>query len=793
MAVLGTVGFRYIGVYDATKEYVTGNVVTYDGSSYVMIKYASDGVSKTAVTGVAPDADDTTWKIMAEGISESKADAKLKEAVSTAEASAKKWAVGNDESITEGSDTDNAKAYAKAAQEAAEKASAVSGVGIATATKAGIVKVDDDTIKVDADGTLRVATIGHLLILKITFSEEFKGKAYTVTGNGEIFTGTVPNSLYINLYVHGLDTIYTVSAEYEGETYTSEVETKDFYGVYFGELTAWQATITVTVTDAVAGAVEGALVTATSTEKEYTQTTNAEGKAVIKVGKSGTYTIVAKNADGELTDTQEVVADTDKGTYIAEVSYWRATLNVTVTDKGVGVAGAKVTAASADKTYGPVATDAEGKVTIKIGKAGTYTVKAVNTEGEETNPKPVEITTAGETYMVTCTYTRTWAFLQNFADTNPDTTISYPEGYENSDFAKMHTNEGTGTVTAGDWGDFLVDTLKNLPYMVREDGVADYQLDPNDYTKKLDGTASDYNNLNYNGGAFAWINKIYMKETYTGDTRLVEFADGALEGFTAVGFTDGENELEGYWIPMGYMDASGRVLIAGTTPVASKTCDQEWAIIQGKGSRSRFLGGPILNVLRDLEYMLFKSTDIQAHAGHGRCNAGSQAVVANAVVPNGAVPGWYGTSDQKTMNKYFHSQLLGSYQQLTRDPYTLLIGGKLYACDDYSYNLNATGKTDTGITWPTDSTWQYPSHIQYLGDGLGSFPKHENTGSSATGLCDGVYGNASGTRVALRLGHTACALVGGPACVNLNYEASFADWGCGVGRALLPSAGYAPA
>lgn len=332
MAVLGTVGFRYIGVYDATKEYVTGNVVTYDGSSYVMIKYASDGVSKTAVTGVAPDADDTTWKIMAEGISESKADAKLKEAVSTAEASAKKWAVGNDESITEGSDTDNAKAYAKAAQEAAEKASAVSDVGIATATKAGIVKVDDDTIKVDADGTLRV---GHLLILKITFSEEFKGKAYTVTGNGETFTGTVPNSLYINLFVHGLDAIYTVSAEYEGETYTSEVETKDFYGVYFGELTAWQATITVTVTDVVAGAVEGALVTATSTEKEYTRTTNAEGKAEIKVGKPGTYTIVAKIADGELTDTQEVVVDTDKGTYTVNVSYLKIVTWADGTDEEV--------------------------------------------------------------------------------------------------------------------------------------------------------------------------------------------------------------------------------------------------------------------------------------------------------------------------------------------------------------------------------------------------------------------------------------------------------------------------
>ena len=380
---------------------------------------------------------------------------------------AKAWAVGPSDELTAGTDTDNAKYYAAQAKASADKAESVSAVSIATTSTVGIVKPDGDSITVDADGTIHGAskvpvatteavgtvkpdgdtitidedgtihgvskitvddalsdtsenpvqnkaikaaidaqkeTIGHLLILKITFSEEFKGKAYTVTGNGETFTGTVPNSLYINLYVHGLDSIYTVSAEYEGETYTSEVETKDFFGVYFGELTAWQATITVTVTDAVAGAVEGALVTATSTEKEYTQTTNAEGKAEIKVGKSGTYTIVAKNADGELTDTQEVVADTDKGTYIAEVSYWRATLTVTVTDKGVGVAGAKVTAASADKTYGPVATDAEGKVTIKIGKAGTYTVKAVNSEGKETNPQEKEITTAGETYTVTLTY-----------------------------------------------------------------------------------------------------------------------------------------------------------------------------------------------------------------------------------------------------------------------------------------------------------------------------------------------------------------------------------------------------
>lgn len=391
-----------------------------------------------------------------------------------------------------------------------------------------------------------------------------------------------------------------------------------------------------------------------------------------------------------------------------------------------------------------------------------------------------------------------WAFDQNFADKAPATTITYPSGYENSGFAAMLTNEGTGTATAGSWASFLEDVLKNFPYMVRKDGTADYMLDPDDYTlKAADGEASDYNNLSYDGGAFAWINKILTREEYSsnGETRRVIFSDGddGTGDFLPLGFEDGENVLEGIWLPMGYMDANGRTLVAGTTPVASKTCDQEWAIIQAFSERARFLGGPILNLLRDLEYMLFKNTDIQARAGHGRCNAGSQAVVANAVVPNGRVRGWKGTSDQKTMNKYFHSQLLGSYQQLTRDPYTLLIGGKLYAERYYRYNLNATGKTDTGITWPTDSAWQYPSRLQYLGEGLGSFPKHENTGSSSTGLCDGVYGNASGTRVALRLGYTNGALVGGPAFVGLDSEASFASWTCGVGCALLPSAGYAPA
>lgn len=392
---------------------------------------------------------------------------------------------------------------------------------------------------------------------------------------------------------------------------------------------------------------------------------------------------------------------------------------------------------------------------------------------------------------------RYWAFNQNFADKNPATTIAYPTGFTNSNFTKMLTNEGTGTATYGDWEDFLKETLKNYPAMVKKTGEIDYLLDPADYTKKKeDGTKSDYNNLNYNGGAFAWLNKIYMLETYSGnkESREVQFADGPADGFTPVGFYDGDTVVEGIWLPMGYMDASGRTLIAGTTPIGSKTCDQEKAIIDAFSPKARFLGGPIMNVLRDLEYMLFKSTDIQLQAGHGRCNVGNDNIVANAVIANGNVEGWKGTNSKTAMNKYFHSQVLGSYQQFLRDPYTIAIGGVEKISHNYNYDLGGSGYLATGVTLSTNSAWWYASHLIALADArLGSQQKQENTGTTSTGLCDGgPYGNASGTRVALRLGYCGYDLIDGPAMLHLDYEPSRANWYTGVGVILLPPAGYAP-
>lgn len=49
------------------------------------------------------------------------------------------------------------------------------------------------------------------------------------------------------------------------------------------------------------------------------------------------------------------------------------------------------------------------------------------------------------------------------------------------------------------------------PCMLKYDGTVDYYLDPNDFTKKVDGTASDVGNINYAGNAMMEFPKIWFK------------------------------------------------------------------------------------------------------------------------------------------------------------------------------------------------------------------------------------------------------------------------------------------
>lgn len=391
-----------------------------------------------------------------------------------------------------------------------------------------------------------------------------------------------------------------------------------------------------------------------------------------------------------------------------------------------------------------------------------------------------------------------YGFIEHNAILAPGSRIEYIGA--NKDYEPISVTMGGG-FSLKSWADFPL--LKaNKPYMVHADGTPDYRLREDDYTKKEDGTASDVANANYNGGAFSWLMKIYKREYMAGDDRYVLFRFEKADGFEPVGFLDPDNrELEGAWIPMFYGSIVSEKMrsTSGMQPDYSKTTAAQKTAIDAFSSRARFFGGPLVETIIDLLIMFAKTTELQTAYGCGNMSgydaslSPTYGVKQNNVVGGGQ---FYGTSDGKSLNKIFHSIVLGSYNQWMRDPYEIVVNGRVRVSKNYAYDVTGASYADTGITAanrPGGNGWDYPHKYQTVA-GYGAVPVAPYSGSTSTGGCDGLYRheNQSGiTAVALRFGACDYGRIDGPRARNWNDVAGDAIWAIGAAILLQPPVGVA--
>lgn len=396
-----------------------------------------------------------------------------------------------------------------------------------------------------------------------------------------------------------------------------------------------------------------------------------------------------------------------------------------------------------------------------------------------------------------------YGFVEHNAILSPGSRIEYIG--LNKDYSPATVTMGGG-YSLNSWADFPL--LKaNKPYMVRSDGTPDYRLKEDDYTKKEDGTASDVANTSYDGGAFSWLAKIYKREYMAGDDRYVFFRFDKADGFEPVGFIDSDNnELEGVWLPMFYGSIVSEKMrsTSGLQPCYSNATAAEKTAIDAFGARAKFLGGPIVETIIDLLLMFFKTTDIQVACGYGNMSGydvsldPTMGVKQNAVIGGGQ---FYGTTDGKSLNKIFHSIVLGSYQQWMRDPYEVVVNGAVKVSKNYSYDVTGATYEDTGIRVPDNMEWDsnhnalaYPSYYRTV-PGYGAVPALEmKGGSSATGGCDGLWRKdpkQTFTAVALRFGYCNNGRSGGPRARLWDLAATHAHWAIGAALLLLPPVGVA--
>jgi hypothetical protein len=393
-----------------------------------------------------------------------------------------------------------------------------------------------------------------------------------------------------------------------------------------------------------------------------------------------------------------------------------------------------------------------------------------------------------------------WGFVEHMNVKSPSARIE-AIGI-NKNYKNVTRDGSTGLLSLNDWADFPI-IKANKAYMVKPDGTPDYMLYDTDYSKKADGTTdSDIANVDYDGGAFSWFPKIYKHEHMEGDDRIVLFSMTERDGYDPIGFIDPDGKvLEGVWLPMFYgsiVDDKMRSL-SGLQPCYGKTTEEERTAIQNFSTRACHLGGPIVETIIDILMMMAGSTNLQATYGLGNSSGYDASLTPTMGVKQNAIIGggqFYGTDDGKSLNKIFHSIVLGSFQQWMRDPYEIVVNGRVKVSKNYTYDLTAASYSDTGIDIPAVEAkgWCYPLRYQTV-PGYGSIPALTlEGGSTSMGSCDGLYRSASQdkiTAVALRFGRCVNGLSAGPRARNWSSTATHTDWNIGAADLLLPPVGVA--
>ena len=410
---------------------------------------------------------------------------------------------------------------------------------------------------------------------------------------------------------------------------------------------------------------------------------------------------------------------------------------------------------------------------------------------------------ANETEGIKCKNYNLYGFKLDQNESDPASMITYLSDCDNALFISAKMNYTTDTFDYGDWADAWF--IKNLkPCMLKYDGTVDYELNPNDYTKKLDGTASDVSNASYGGNAMVGIPKVYWKIVDNGDnTANIYICDKKIDSdFHCWSHIDNNgNEIDYCYLSafVGCNINSTLRSISGQSPMTNQTGTTEinYAKSNNIGSDIIWYTGlfndwMLINILL---LLIGKSTDTQIIFGTGNNN--SYVSTSNTGIKNTGTMNtkglFWGNQDNVSGVKVFGIEHW--YGNIWRR-----IGGWIndkgtqkikmtYGQSDGStvdgYNTDGAGYIVIGNSTPIGTDGGYVSKVLFNENGL--IPTTVN-GSQTIYYCDGLWFNNSQVDYAFVGGDYSGASLVGALCSNLYAAASYASNSLGAALSCKPLA-----
>lgn len=329
----------------------------------------------------------------------------------------------------------------------------------------------------------------------------------------------------------------------------------------------------------------------------------------------------------------------------------------------------------------------------------------------------------------------------------------------------------SNTINYGDWKPFC-DAI-NRPVMVNPDGSVAYELDPNDQTKRIDGTASGISSTTHSLNAMAEFKRLWLRTYEDADYQYIIFSNVQYdENYHANAFTTAGGVIRDrmYHAMFEGSNASSKLRSVATgAMMANQTAATEITYAESNGAGWHINYKSQRDFITYLLALISKSTNSQAVFGQG--NSISAAYIApGALKATGRF--WGDDATDAAVKVFFIEHFWGNYWKrlsglLYNDAAHILVKATP------PYSLTGVGYTDTGIT-PTGTSGQYITAGTLTDAG---FIPTTAGGSDSTYFADCLYYTTPAAGV------FNVALVGGPL--------DLVGGGCGSWACCLDVAGVA--
>lgn len=422
-----------------------------------------------------------------------------------------------------------------------------------------------------------------------------------------------------------------------------------------------------------------------------------------------------------------------------------------------------------------------------------------------------------------------YGYRINKSDSNPETRVSYM--YDAVGMTPARMNYTTGTFNYGSWSNAWF-VAENKPCALNYNGTVDYYLDPTDYTKKADGTASDlfvllteepsdwatkymeyftkdenddfvfvtgesaptfaadtyYTNSAYTGNFMVQIPTVWFKRWEDENYEYVAISDKQISpDFYADAHDNGEGDINDViYLPMFKgVTIDGKLRsIAGAAVEGSTSGSEEKARAEANGAGWQLWDWSKHELISDLLTLISRTSNSQAAFGqgdtntyvndasqnYGMLNTGQHKVDGEWVMYGGGQ--FWGASDDKHHVKVFH------IEDFWGNRWDRCLGLNLVNME-YVYKLVRPYSLDTdsaythsGLTAPA-SGWQKAQNVGRFG----SLPKTVG-GSQSTYVCD-YFWILSDPRLGLFGGGCSTGANCGSRYLNLTNASSLRAWSIG--------------